>query len=130
MNPYKKVAFHTLGCKLNFSETSSVARTFEEKGFARVELSDSPDVVIINTCSVTDNADKKCRQLVNKTLKHNPNAFIAVMGCYAQLKPQEIASIKGVDIVLGAADKFKLLENIELFNKSIFCFKLVVYFKI
>ncbi len=118
MNPYKRVAFHTLGCKLNFSETSSVARMFEEQGFARVELSDSPDVVVINTCSVTDNADKKCRQLVNKTLKHNPKAFIAVMGCYAQLKPEEIASIQGVDIVLGAADKFKLLEHLETFDKK------------
>ena len=86
----KKVSLYTLGCKLNFSETSSIARMFEEEGFARVEFDETPDVYVINTCSVTENADKKCKQLVNKALKINPDAFIAIIGCYAQLKPEEI----------------------------------------
>lgn len=118
MNPYKKVALYTLGCKLNFSETSSIARMFEEEGFARVEFNDTPDVYVINTCSVTENADKKCKQLVKKALKINPNAFIAIIGCYAQLKPEEIAQIYGVDMVLGASDKFKIIEHFENLDKK------------
>ena len=109
----KKVSLYTLGCKLNFSETSSIARMFEEEGFARVEFNETPDVYVINTCSVTENADKKCKQLVKRALKINPEAFVAIIGCYAQLKPQEIAKIPGVDIVLGANEKFNVIEHIE-----------------
>ena len=114
----KKVAFYTLGCKLNFSETSSMARKFEEEGFKRVEFSDSPDIFLINTCSVTDNADKKCRKVVKEALKQNKEAYVAIVGCYAQLKPKEIAEIPGVDIVLGAAEKFNLLEHVKDFSKN------------
>jgi threonylcarbamoyladenosine tRNA methylthiotransferase MtaB len=118
MMPNKKVSLYTLGCKLNFSETSSIARMFEEEGFARVEFDEHPDVYVINTCSVTENADKKCKQLVNKALKVNPNAFIAIIGCYAQLKPEEIAKIHGVDMVLGASEKFKILEHFSNIDKK------------
>lgn len=118
MMPNKKVSLYTLGCKLNFSETSSIARMFEEEGFARVEFDEHPDVYVINTCSVTENADKKCKQLVNKALKVNPNAFIAIIGCYAQLKPEEIAKIYGVDMVLGASEKFKILEHFSDIEKK------------
>jgi threonylcarbamoyladenosine tRNA methylthiotransferase MtaB len=110
MNPTKKVALYTLGCKLNFSETSSIARMFQEEGFARVDFNDTPDVFVINTCSVTENADKKCKQLVKKAKKINPDAFVAIIGCYAQLKPEEIAQIHGVNMVLGAAEKFKIVD--------------------
>lgn len=110
MNAAKKVALYTLGCKLNFSESSSIARMFQEEGFARVDFNDTPDVFVINTCSVTENADKKCKQLVKKAKKVNPAAFIAIIGCYAQLKPEEIAQIKGVNMVLGAAEKFKIVD--------------------
>ena len=102
------VAFHTLGCKLNFSETSTVARQLSEGGFARVNIDETPDVVVINTCSVTENADSKCRNFVRRSLKSNPLAYIVVIGCYAQLKPEEIAAIHGVDLVLGANEKFNL----------------------
>lgn len=112
-----KVAFHTLGCKLNFAETSSIAQSFNEAGYARVELDEVPDVVVVNTCSVTDNADKKCRNIVRRALNTNPNAFVAVIGCYAQLKPQEIAAIEGVDLVLGANEKFKLLDHLKSLDK-------------
>ncbi|MBT5977266.1 MAG: tRNA (N(6)-L-threonylcarbamoyladenosine(37)-C(2))-methylthiotransferase MtaB, partial [Flavobacteriales bacterium] len=105
MNPYKTVAFYTLGCKLNFSETSSISRLFEDGGYAKVDFRDRPDIYVINTCSVTDHADKKCRNLVRRAKKNNPEAFIAVVGCYAQLKPDEIAQIEGVDVVLGANEK-------------------------
>lgn len=118
MNQYKKVAFYTLGCKLNFSETSTIARNFENQGFARVELEEHPDIVIINTCSVTEQADKKCRQVVRKALNINPRAFITVIGCYAQLKPTEISQIPGVDLVLGANEKFNILEHIESLEKA------------
>ena len=118
MNSNKKVALYTLGCKLNYSETSSIARMFQEEGFARVDFEDVPDVYVINTCSVTDNADKKCKQLVKKALKINPNAFIAIIGCYAQLKPQEIAKIYGVDLVLGASEKFKIIEHLTQIEKK------------
>jgi threonylcarbamoyladenosine tRNA methylthiotransferase MtaB len=113
----KRVAFYTLGCKLNFSETSAVGRLFTEQGYQKVEFEDSPHIFVINTCSVTDHADKKCRHIVKEALKVSPQAFIIVMGCYAQLKPQEIASIPGVDAVLGANEKFKLLELIQDFGK-------------
>lgn len=118
MVPYKKVAFHTLGCKLNFSETSAIARLFENQGFSRVDFSDAPDIFVINTCSVTNNADKECRMIVRRALKQNPEAFIAVIGCYAQLKPEEIASIEGVDLVLGANEKFNLSEHISSLEKK------------
>ena len=113
MNQYKKVAFYTLGCKLNFSETSTLSRLFEEGGYAKVDFDENPDIFIINTCSVTENADKKCKQLVRRALKINPEGLIAIVGCYAQLKPEEIGKIPGVDLVLGANEKFNVLEYIE-----------------
>jgi len=118
VNQYKKVSFHTLGCKLNFSETSTIARIFENSGYAKVDFSDMPDVYVINTCSVTNNADKECKQLVKRAMKINPNAFVAIIGCYAQLKPNEIASIPGVDLVLGANEKFNLLDYIDQHGKK------------
>ncbi|PRY44283.1 threonylcarbamoyladenosine tRNA methylthiotransferase MtaB [Spirosoma oryzae] len=113
----KKVAFYTLGCKLNFSETSTLARLMEQQGFERVEFNQRPDVFIINTCSVTDNADKKCRKIVREAQKINPDGYVAILGCYAQLKPQEIAGIPGVDAVLGASEKFRLHELMPTFVK-------------
>jgi threonylcarbamoyladenosine tRNA methylthiotransferase MtaB len=107
-----RVAFHTLGCKLNFSETSAIAGTMRERGFDTVSFQDSADIYVINTCSVTDNADKKCRRIIKSALKRNPTAQIAVIGCYAQLKPKEIANIPGVNVVLGAAEKFNLPEHL------------------
>lgn len=112
-------AFHTLGCKLNFSETSTLAKQLMEAGYARVQLDESPDVVVINTCSVTDHADSKCRNAVRRALASNPHAFVAVVGCYAQLKPQEIASIPGVQVVLGAGEKFNLVQHIRAHQKEI-----------
>ena len=102
----KKVAFHTLGCKLNFAETSTISRSFPEERFERVPANSKADIYVINTCSVTDAADKKCRQAIKKFITLSPGAFIAVVGCYAQLKPQEISSIPGVDLVLGSNEKF------------------------
>lgn len=113
MQQFKKVAFYTLGCKLNFSETSTISRLFENAGFAKVNFEDTPDILVINTCSVTENADKKCQQLVRKALKINPETYIAVIGCYAQLKPTEIAAIPGVSLVLGANEKFNIIEHLE-----------------
>jgi threonylcarbamoyladenosine tRNA methylthiotransferase MtaB len=113
----RKVAFYTLGCKLNFSETSAIGRQFEEHGFAKVAFEDAADIYVINTCSVTDHADRKCRKVVKEALKHNPEAFVAIVGCYAQLKPQEIAQIPGVHAVLGAAEKFQLVETLAGFQK-------------
>lgn len=118
MNQFKKVSFYTLGCKLNFSETSTIGRLFEDAGFAKVDFNDSPDVYVINTCSVTDNADKKCKQLVRKALSVNPEAFIAIIGCYAQLKPKEIAAIPGVDLVLGANEKFNIIAHLDSLDKK------------
>ena len=115
---YRTAAFYTLGCKLNFSETSTIARDLEEEGFARVEFEKGADIYIINTCSVTDQADKKCRNIVRKALKYNPNAFVVVIGCYAQLKPKEISSIDGVDLVLGAQEKFKISNYLNKLNKN------------
>lgn len=113
----KKVAFYTLGCKLNFSETSSISRMFQDRGYQKVAFEDTPDIYVINTCSVTDNADKKCRKVVKEALKHSPDAFITIIGCYAQLKPQEIAGIPGVHAVLGAAEKFQLVDILDGFEK-------------
>ncbi|MAZ37165.1 tRNA (N(6)-L-threonylcarbamoyladenosine(37)-C(2))-methylthiotransferase MtaB [Salibacteraceae bacterium] len=118
MHPNKKVAFYTLGCKLNFSETSSIAKSFNEQGFATVDFSDHADCYVINTCSVTDNADKKCRNIVRKALRTNPTGFVIVVGCYAQLKPEEIKSIEGVDLVLGAEEKFNALDHIGSLDKN------------
>lgn len=111
----KKVAFYTLGCKLNFSETSTISRGFEEKGYQKVDFTDTPNIFIVNTCSVTENADKKCRKLVKEARSISPDAYIAIIGCYAQLKPKEIAEIPGVDAVLGAAEKFRLIELLDGF---------------
>lgn len=114
----KTVSFHTLGCKLNFSETSTIARLMQEKGFQKIPLEMGADVCVINTCSVTENADKECKQIIKSVLSKNPETFIAVIGCYAQLKPDEISNIEGVDVVLGASEKFKLLNYIQLSGKN------------
>jgi threonylcarbamoyladenosine tRNA methylthiotransferase MtaB len=114
----KKVAFYTLGCKLNYSESSSIGRMFEQKGYSKVEFNENPDIFIINTCSVTENADKKCRKIVREAQKINADGFVAIIGCYAQLKPREISEIPGVDVVLGAAEKFRLVELIDTFEKT------------
>jgi len=113
MSSPRTVAFHTLGCKLNFSESSTLARSLEEAGYAKVRQEERPDVFVLNTCSVTENADKECRRHVRRFQSINPEAFIAVVGCYAQLKPEEIAGIPGVDLVLGASEKFDLATYIE-----------------
>lgn len=118
MSQFKKVAFYTLGCKLNFSETSTIARLFENAGYAKVGFDESPDIFIINTCSVTENADKKCKQLVKRALKANPEGFVCIVGCFAQLKPKEIAQIPGVDLVLGANEKFNLIDHIEKLDEK------------
>ena len=118
MIQFKKVAFYTLGCKLNFSETSTIARSFEDEGFAKVNFDETPDIYVINTCSVTENADKKCKHLVKRALKINPNAFIAIIGCFAQLKPKQIAEIEGVDIVLGANEKFNIIKHLGDLEKD------------
>lgn len=114
----RKVAFHTLGCKLNFSETSSIARLFQEQGYEKVDFKESSDIYVINTCSVTANADKECKLIVKSALSLNPEAYIVIVGCYAQLKPEEIANIEGVDLVLGASEKFKLLNYLNDLNKK------------
>jgi threonylcarbamoyladenosine tRNA methylthiotransferase MtaB len=114
----KKVAFHTLGCKLNFSETSTISRSFPEEQYEKVSLNDNADIYVINTCSVTDAADRKCRQSINKILNRNPDAFIAVVGCYAQLKPEEISHIPGVDLVLGTNEKFDIANYITSIEKK------------
>ncbi|MFI5452812.1 tRNA (N(6)-L-threonylcarbamoyladenosine(37)-C(2))-methylthiotransferase MtaB [Pedobacter sp. UC225_61] len=114
----KKVAFYTLGCKLNFSETSTIGRLFTDAGYSVVEFTDSADVYVINTCSVTEHADKKCRKVVKEALKYSPNAYVTIVGCYAQLKPTEIAEIEGVDMVLGAAEKFRIVEFISDLTKN------------
>ena len=118
MQPNKTAAFYTLGCKLNFSETSSIAKSLKHDGFATIDFELGADVYIINTCSVTDNADKKCRNIIRKAMKFNPAAFVVVIGCYAQLKPNEIASIEGVDLVLGANEKFNLAEHLTHLDKK------------
>lgn len=117
-NQTKTVAFHTLGCKLNFSETSTIARNLKDNGYQKVEFTDFANVYIINTCSVTANADKECRTIVKNAMKANPDGFVVVVGCYAQLKPQEIAEMEGVDLVLGAAEKFNIAEYLDDINKK------------
>jgi threonylcarbamoyladenosine tRNA methylthiotransferase MtaB len=118
MEQQKKVAFYTLGCKLNFSETSTIARNFQDEGFERVDFEDVADIYVINTCSVTDNADKQFKQVVKKALKRNEKAFVAAVGCYAQLKPEELAAVDGVDLVLGATEKFKITDYIHDLSKN------------
>lgn len=120
MSTKKKVAFFTLGCKLNFSETSTIARSFLEEGFDRVDFEEVADIYVINTCSVTDNADKQFKQVVRKAMKLNDKAFVAAVGCYAQLKPEELASVDGVDLVLGATEKFKITDYINDLSKNDF----------
>lgn len=117
----KTVAYYTLGCKLNFSETSTIARQLADAGFEKVAFEDGADIYVINTCSVTESANKKCKKIVNEALRHNANAFVAVIGCYAQLKPKEIAKILGVDLVLGAAEKFNLTEYLGNTKKTSCC---------
>ncbi|MFH4964130.1 tRNA (N(6)-L-threonylcarbamoyladenosine(37)-C(2))-methylthiotransferase MtaB [Gaetbulibacter sp. M235] len=120
MSTKKKVAFYTLGCKLNFSETSTIARSFTEEGFDRVDFSENADIYVINTCSVTENADKRFKTIVKQAQKINPNAFVAAVGCYAQLKPQELADVDGVDLVLGATEKFKITDYLNDLSKNDF----------
>lgn len=114
------VAFYTLGCKLNFSETSTIARQFQDNGYQRVEFDDKAQIYVINTCSVTENADKRFKTIVKKALDHNPDAFIIGIGCYAQLKPEELAAVDGVDLVLGATEKFKVTDYIQDLSKNDF----------
>ena len=116
----KKVAFYTLGCKLNFSETSTIARNFTDEGFDRVDFEEVADIYVINTCSVTDNADKQFRHIVKRAMKLNDKAFVAAVGCYAQLKPEELAAVDGVDLVLGATEKFKITDYINDLSKNDF----------
>ncbi|EKT4509437.1 tRNA (N(6)-L-threonylcarbamoyladenosine(37)-C(2))-methylthiotransferase MtaB [Flavobacterium psychrophilum] len=118
MENRKKVAFYTLGCKLNFSETSTIARNFQDEGFDRVDFEEIADMYVINTCSVTENADKQFKQIVKKAMKLNDKAFVAAVGCYAQLKPEELAAVDGVDLVLGATEKFKITDYINDLSKN------------
>lgn len=114
----QSVALYTLGCKLNFAESSTIAQQLIKNGFERKEFHEGADLYVINTCSVTDHADRKCKKVVSEALKHNPNAYIVIVGCYAQLKPEEIANIPGVDMVLGAAEKFQLMDYLHSLNKE------------
>jgi threonylcarbamoyladenosine tRNA methylthiotransferase MtaB len=118
MNSGRTVAFHTLGCKLNFAETSTIARQLKSNGFRKIGFEEAADVYVINTCSVTENADRECRAVVRKALHQNPSAFVAVIGCYAQLKPEEIMSIEGVDLVLGATEKFNIANYLGSISKK------------
>ncbi len=118
MQPSKSIAFHTLGCKLNFSETSQLSRLVEQEGFEKKEFTDVADIYVINTCSVTENADKECRQLVRRIMRRNPAGLVVITGCYAQLKPKEISEIPGVDLVLGAAEKFNLTTHLKELSKG------------
>lgn len=118
LNDNKSIAFHTLGCKLNFSETSTITRLFDEDGFQKKEFNEEADVYVINTCSVTENADKECKQLIRKVKKQNPNSTVVITGCYAQLKSEEIAKIDGVDIVIGAGEKFNIVKHLNEYKKN------------
>ncbi|TCK68919.1 threonylcarbamoyladenosine tRNA methylthiotransferase MtaB [Winogradskyella wandonensis] len=120
MDARKKVAFYTLGCKLNFSETSTIARNFNDEGFDRVDFKEKADIYVINTCSVTENADKRFKTIVKQAQNANPDAFVAAVGCYAQLKPEELAEVDGVDLVLGATEKFKITDYINDLSKNDF----------
>ncbi len=114
----KKVAFHTIGCKLNFAETNAIGEEFLRRGYKIVDFAEGADVYVINTCSVTENAEKECRQIIRRALRNNSKAFVAVTGCYAQLRPSELAEIKGVDVVLGAKEKFELFDKIDSLEKQ------------
>src|SRR5215216_5008890 len=118
MERRRSVAFHTLGCKLNYSETSTLSRMLENDGFEKKEFDEYADVYVINTCSVTENADKECRQLVRRIQRKSPESLVVITGCYAQLKPAEIAAIPGVDLVLGAAEKFNIVQHIRELAKG------------
>jgi len=118
MSTSKKAAFYTLGCKLNYSETSSIARLFQENGYQKVDFEEKADVYVINTCSVTENANKECKQIVKSAILKSPEAFVVIIGCYAQLKPEAISRIEGVDLVLGTSEKFKLLNYLHDLNKK------------
>ncbi|MFC2137123.1 tRNA (N(6)-L-threonylcarbamoyladenosine(37)-C(2))-methylthiotransferase MtaB, partial [Bacteroidota bacterium] len=112
-NSNKKVAFYTLGCKLNYSETSTISRDFEKRGYSKVNFSSKADIYVINTCSVTELADKKCRNAIRRAIKTSPNAKIIAFGCYAQLNPEIISKIEGVDLILGNHEKFKILDYLK-----------------
>src|SRR5829696_4393474 len=114
----RTVAFHTLGCKLNYSETSTLSRMLENEGFDKRSFDEQADIYVINTCSVTENADKECRQLVRRIQRRSPESLVVITGCYAQLKPEQIATIEGVDLVLGAAEKFNIAEHIKTLTKG------------
>ena len=114
----KSVSLHTLGCKLNYSETSAIAGEFSSKGFILKNYGEASDVFVLNTCSVTENADKECRRIVRSVIRSNPETYVIVTGCYAQLQPEEIAGIEGVDLILGAGEKFKLFDYIHNFDKK------------
>src|SRR5918993_4097983 len=118
MDKQRSVAFHTLGCKLNFSETSTLSRTLESEGFLKKQFDDIADVYVINTCSVTDNADKECRQLVRRIQRKAPESLVVITGCYAQLKPKEISEIPGVNLVLGASEKFNIGQHLKELTKG------------
>lgn len=118
MNQYGTAAYYTLGCKLNFSETSTISRSLSDAGYAKIKFDEGADVYVINTCSVTESANKKCRNIVRKALQYNPEAFVVVVGCYAQLKPEEIVNIPGVDVVLGANEKFNVVEYLNDIHKK------------
>src|SRR5438128_6687048 len=118
MEKQRSVAFHTLGCKLNFSETSTLSRNLESEGFQKKAFDDVADVYVINTCSVTDNADKECRQLVRRIQRRSPESLVVITGCYAQLKPKEISQIPGVNLVLGAAEKFNITKHLQELAKG------------
>lgn len=118
MSHNKTVAYHTLGCKLNFSETSTISRLFDENNFEKKEFSDEADIYVINTCSVTENADKECKQLIKRAKRKNPEATIVITGCYAQLKPEKIAQIEGVDLVIGAGEKFNIVQHVLEYKRN------------
>ncbi len=118
MNNEQSIAFHTLGCKLNFSETSTLSRLFDQEGFQKKEFNQEADVYVINTCSVTENADKECKQLIRKVKKQNPNSTVVITGCYAQLKSEQIAKMDGVDIVIGAGEKYNIVEHLKTYKKN------------
>lgn len=118
MEKNKSIAFHTLGCKLNFSETSTITRQFDEEGFQKKEFNQEADVYVINTCSVTENADKECKQLIRRVKKQNPNSTVVITGCYAQLKSEQIAKMDGVDLVIGASEKFNIVKHLNEYKKN------------
>lgn len=118
VNHQKTIAYHTLGCKLNFSETSTISRLFEAEGYAKKEFQQEADVFVINTCSVTENADKECKQLIRRVKKQNPNSTVIITGCYAQLKPEQIATFDGVDLVIGASEKFNIVKHLHEYKKN------------